>query len=202
MVKEKIFLSLDVEADGPAPSVNNCLQIAIVACRYAYNPDSTTTRDWVVSSIDLCLDPQDGRKESTFTMTDFWAKFPAILAKIRENARHPIFQMQKLSDWLKELEQNYEIVRWVAAPAAYDWQWVNSVYHQYEPTNAYQIPYSCECMSTLRRAVGYMGKDETAASDFMTAGTENLPHTHYALEDALEQAYKYLRLRKFLTECI
>ncbi len=201
MNKEKIFLSVDVEADGPAPSVNNCLQIAIVACRYDPDPDPKTTRRWVVSSLDLCLTPQKGREASTFTMTDFWAKFSDVLAKIREDAQEPSMQMQKLSDWLKKLEQDYEIVRWVAAPAAYDWQWVNSIYHQYKPDAAYSIPYSCECMSTLRRGLEYLGKDDDKVSAFMAVGIENLPHTHYALEDALEQAYKYLRLRKYMTEC-
>nr|QBK87484.1 MAG: hypothetical protein LCMAC201_03940 [Marseillevirus LCMAC201] len=199
MKKERIFLSLDVEADGPAPSVNNCLQIAIVACRYDPDPDPSNVNTWVVSTIDLCLDPQDNRKECQLTMTEFWSRFPDVLARIRTNAQDPTIQMKKLSDWLTELEEDYVITQWVAAPAAYDWQWVNSVYHQYLPIPVpYQLPYSCECMSSIRRAVGHMTSSPDEPKMFMSVGTEHLPHTHYALEDALEQAYKYLRLCKFM----
>ena len=199
MSKTPIFISFDVEADGPSPATNNCLQIALVACLYDQYPDPVRTGKWVVSSLDLCFTPQEGRQPSDETMTEFWSQFPKILEKIRGNAKTPAVQMQQLSGWLHELSERYTIVRWVAAPAGYDWQWVNCMYYRYPPNNAYKLPFKAECMSSILAGLGYMGYKE-AALMYIEDGTEHLPHTHYALEDATEQAYKYLRLLQFMRE--
>ena len=197
MSKTPIFISFDVEADGPSPATNTCLQIALVACVYDEDPDPKHPEKWTVSSLDLCFKPQVGKQPDNETMTEFWSQFPEILEKIRANAVDPFIQMKQLSNWLYELSEQYTIDRWVAAPSAYDWQWVNYMYYHYKSINTYKLPFKSECMSSIIAGLGYMGY-KSDVSQYIKKGAEHLPHTHYALEDATEQAYKYLRLRKFM----
>ena len=206
MSKPEIFISFDVEADGPSPATNNCLQIALVAvcAQYEQDPDPAKPEQWVVDSLDLCFTPQENRAADSETMTEFWSQYPEILSKIRANAHDPSMQMQRLSFWLQELSERYTINRWVAAPSAYDWQWVNCMYYRYlalcEKSKLFKLPFKAECMSSILKGLEYLGHDQKVVSDYVNRGTEYLPHTHYALEDATEQAYKYLRLRKFMSE--
>lgn len=200
MAKPPIFLSFDIEADGPAPTVNNCLQIGIVACLYDQDPDPVNHEKWVMSELDLCLQPQPNRTADPDTMESFWSKFPETLAKIEASAGEASLQMARLTEWLNELEKTFTITKWVAKPAGYDWQWLNGTYHQYSGPGAYPLPHKCECISSLIRALEYIGVDRKILAEFLDVGSETMPHTHYALDDALEQAYKYLRLRKYMKQ--
>jgi hypothetical protein len=65
--------------------------------------------------------------------------------------------------------------------------------------NAYKLPFNAECMSRILAGLGYMGCKE-AALMHIEDGTEHLLHTHYTLDDATEQAYKYLRLLQFMRD--
>lgn len=195
-MKEQIFLSLDIEANGPSPTTNDCLQIAVAACTYHEAPSNYNRDEWLVSTLDLCFLPQENRKEDEQTMNEFWSKYPEILDKIRQNAKDPTENMNRLVAWLKMLENDYEIVEWVAAPAGYDWQWLNCMYNSYPPTEKYNLPHSCKCLSSMKKII----RNWPTFSDidgFLNVGCEKFPHTHYAVDDAVEQAYKYLRLTNF-----
>lgn len=201
MERKKIFISFDVEADGPSPAINNCLQIAFVACRYHEKPDPENKSEWLIDTLDLCLLPQVRKSPDEATMRDFWSKYPDILQKILENGKSASTQMRALSDWLIGLEKEYEIDKWVAKPAAYDWQWLNSIYYFYtfSNDNRYNLPFKAECISTIQATLKYFNCYDLAMLDY-NCGKNKLPHTHYALDDAIEQAFLYLCLRKFISE--
>lgn len=198
-MREKIFISFDIEADGPSPAINNCLQIGLVACRYVEQPDPQNRGVWVVDSLDLCLQPQARKEPDEATMREFWSRFPAVLDKIVANAKPAAEQMRTLSEWLTGLESKYEIEKWVAKPAAYDWQWLNSVYPTYTfaNTNTYKLPFKAECISSIMSVLKMIGALDDALWEYNN-GKKHLPHTHNAVDDATEQAYLYLTLLEYL----
>ena len=197
---QEIYIAFDVEADGPAPSVNNCLQMAFVAFTIDGEISAADTSSFVVDTLDLCFESQPGKVSNADTM-EFWGKFPEIYKKIAGNKKPVADNIIALSSWLNELSKKYKIVRFVAGPSSYDWQWVNNIYEEYPSSERYELPYSAECSSSLTRALVYMGRDKAEIEEYCQQGADPyLPHTHYALDDALREAYCYTRLRKLLRE--
>lgn len=181
---EEIFISFDVEADGPSPAINNCLQIGLVACKYETCE--------CVSQLDLCFTEQEGMLPNSLTMSEFWANNIEIYDKIKSNSKAPDIQMRRLSDWLHELSTTYKIKEWVAAPSAYDWQWLNCMYYRYLPQNPHKLPFKATCISSLMKGLSYISNDDNLSDEVRMRASKKVEHTHYAVEDALEQAYRYV----------
>lgn len=56
------------------------------------------------------------------------------------------------------------------------------------------LPYMATCMSGIIKALTLLGHSKEHVLNYMKT---TLPHTHYALDDADEQAYQYLRLLRY-----
>ena len=100
--------------------------------------------------------------------------------------------MQELSDWLRVLNKKYNITKWVAKPASFDWQWINCLYNKYLPNNPFPMPFSIKCISSMLdvcKLIKFTPKD---------LKSPDLKHTHNALDDAKEQGYQFLRLTRQL----
>lgn len=194
--KRKVAVSLDVEADGPAPSMNSCLMIGVAVIYIDADPlgkESLTDRSaWLAEAREWCLKEQPGRKPDPRTMGEFWSQHPHILRHIRDAAVDAEAAMFDFVKWYSELTRKYDVVHWVADPAAYDFQWVNSLYHQHAPLGAPAFPYTAKCVSSIKTAYRLLGLK------LQDTEPQTLKHTHNALDDALEQAYTYLRILREL----
>ncbi len=192
--KRKVVLSLDIEADGPCPIVYSCTMIGIVAVFVDQDPVNCQETDWVADKREWCLQRQPEAIEDPRCMTEFWAKLPELKSYIEQRAL-PVEQvMLELSAWLRQLNRQYDVENWVAKPSSYDFQWINCLYYKYCPvgqgkTKRFPLPFSILCMSTMYKMLQML--------NFTVLDWRNpeLPHTHNALEDALGQAYQYLRIR-------
>jgi len=192
--KTDVFISIDIEADGPAPTTNSCLELGFVVGLYHAKP-IRGDRSWILETRDWCLHPQPGRVEDARCMNEFWSKNQDVLKRIRENAVDASVAMREFSEWYKELCDRYNVIGWVARPASYDMMWITCLFNEFGPADRGTIPFSIRCLST---AMWVADKWMKIKIDYDQLRDPDLPHTHNACDDAMEQGYMFLALR----ECV
>lgn len=104
---DEIYVSTDVEADGPIPGPHSMLSFASVV----YRPDKT-----IVDEFSVNLLPLPGAAPHPRTMT-WWGGFPEALAKARENQEAAETALPRYAKWLRKLPGR---IVFVGQPAGYD----------------------------------------------------------------------------------
>jgi hypothetical protein len=169
----EIYVSTDIEADGPIPGPHSMLSLASAA----YLADKT-----VVSTFTLNLDTLPGAAPDP-TTAKWWEQFPDAWAACRRDTRAPAMAMQEYLAWLKRLPGRAVFLGW---PASWDFMWV----YWYLVRFTGERPFRENALDVRSYAMG-MRKTEFRLTSrtylpkrWFDAG---LPHTHVALDDALEQ---------------
>ena len=170
--------------------------IGIVVVDATANPlgkeDEKRRAEWVVDQRGWCLAPQPNRAVDARTMAEFWSKNTELLRYINSNSARVETVMADIASWYAMITERYEVAHWACSPAAYDWQFVNALYAQYAPKGSPTLPYTARCISSMKHAAKALGLD------LRKLGSDKLPHTHNAVDDALQQAYEYLRVLREL----
>lgn len=192
-MENRIYAHFDIEADGPSPAINNMISIGI---------SFQTSDGKEIARFLGDIKPLLNHKPDEQTLEEFWFKNENNKnewKRIKENAKDYMVIMKELDDILKFLaSKNYKI-HWVANPAAYDWQWLKYYFELYsfnskEPT--FNIGYSAECSSTMRRIyrqINKMSQQDWDQKVKAIVGRDEL--THNSLEDARDQAKVYYFLK-------
>src|SRR5438309_974862 len=168
----EIYVSTDVEADGPIPGPHSMLSFASAA----YRADKT-----LVGTFTANLTTLPGAAGDPKTMA-WWATQPEAWAACRENLRDPAGVMPDYACWLKRLPGKPVFVGY---PAAYDFLFV----YWYLIRFAGESPFSHSALDIKTYAMALLGtpyRDSTKRAmprDWFDA----LPHTHVALDDAVGQ---------------
>jgi hypothetical protein len=196
--KEKLFLSFDIESDGPTPIVNNLLSIGIVGI---------TMDEEIVFEYQANIEPLENRIQDIQCMQTFWLKPEQKIAWdfLQENKRNYIVVFAELGQKLKELSSKYNL-KFVAHPSCFDWMFFKC-YYELAKTNSqdegcfYDIGFKCECSSTLWDYYKKSNKLTSIQSDklFKYLGEFNESSNHMALSDARVQGKFYVKLLKKLS---
>src|SRR5262245_15848971 len=107
----EVYVSTDVEADGPIPGPHSMLSFASAV----YRPDKT-----LVGTFEANLDTLPGASGDPKTM-EWWRGQPDAWAACRTNPRDPAIVMPEYVRWVKALPGKPVFV---AYPAAYDFMFV------------------------------------------------------------------------------
>jgi hypothetical protein len=169
----EIYVSTDIEADGPIPGPHSMLSLASAA----YLADKT-----VVSTFTANLDALPGAAPDPGT-AKWWEQFPDAWAACRRDTRAPASAMYEYVAWLKGLPGRPVFL---GGPASWDFMWV----YWYLVRFTRERPFRENALDVRSYAMG-MRKTEFR----LTSRTylpkrwfdADLPHTHVALDDALEQ---------------
>lgn len=179
--KPEIFVSVDIEADGPIPGPHSMLSIGAVA----YNEDGEAIAEYTAN-----LDTLEGATPHP-RMEAWWQHFPEAWAAHRENTRPPEQVMPEFADWVENLPGNPIFTAW---PATWDFMWI----------------YWYLMRFTDRRSFGEHGIDMRSYAmgmrrrSFRECGKPYLPdrwfpeqeHNHIALDDAREQGELFINMRQ------
>lgn len=168
----EIYVSTDVETDGPVAGRHSMLSIGSAA----YAPDKT-----LLGTFSANLETVPGLLADEHT-AKWWATQPAAWAACRQNPEPPAAAMRRYVAWLKALPGRPVFV---AYPAAFDFpfvQWYLERYADENPFGYAVIDIKTYAMAVLRQPYRACGKQAMPAAWFDPA-----PHTHVALDDALEQ---------------
>ena len=168
----EIYISTDVEADGPIPGPHSMLSFASAA----YLPDKT-----LIDTFSANLQTLPTATGHPKTM-QWWKKHPEAWAACRKNPQDPAIVMPKYVDWLKALPGKPVFVGY---PATYDFMFV----YWYLMRFAGESPFAYRGLDIRSYAMAVL------KTEFLRSGKENmpkrwfddLPHTHNAVDDAIAQ---------------
>lgn len=171
-VKHEIYISTDVETDGPIPGPHSMLSFGSAA----YLADKT-----LVATFSANLELLPGAEGDPRTMK-WWEGEPEAWAACRRDPQPPERAMRDYVKWIKSLGGRPVFV---AYPAAFDFMFV----YWYLMRFAGESPYSHSALDIKTYAMSLLG------IGFRDSTKRNMPrewfdphrHTHVALDDAIEQ---------------
>ena len=169
---EEIYVSTDIEADGPIPGPHSMLSLASVA----YRADKSVIDEFAVN-----LQALPGATEHPRTM-EWWAGFPDALAKAREEPEDPAAAMKRYAKWLRKLPGR---VVMVGLPAAWDFMWV----YWYLQRFVGDVPFGHSALDIKSYAMAVTKRPfrDCVIDALPKEWRGDLPHPHVALDDAREQ---------------
>lgn len=175
----EIYVSTDIEADGPIPGPNSMLSFGSVAFR----ADKTQ-----VGTFTANLELLPGATGDPRTM-EWWGTQPEAWAACRQDCRSPEIVMPEYVKWLKGLPGKPVFVGY---PAAYDFLFV----YWYLIRFADESPFSHSALDIKTFAMAVLGKEyrESTKRNLPRRWFEDTPHTHVALDDALGQGLLFCNI--------
>jgi hypothetical protein len=176
----ELYVSTDIEADGPIPGPHSMLSLASAA----YRPDKT-----LVSTFSINLETLPGAAPDARTMA-WWQDYPEAWEKCRHDARAPEQAMRQYLDWLKGLAGR---LVFLGLPAAWDFMWV----YWYLLRFTGERPFREAALDVRSYAMGMrkVSFHETTRTYLPKRWFDDgLPHTHVALDDALEQGTMFCNM--------
>jgi hypothetical protein len=179
MARREIYVSTDVEADGPIPGPHSMLSFASAA----YTADKQLLATWTAN-----LEVLPGASGHPDTMA-WWGSQPDAWAACRTSLRDPAEAMPAYAAWVEELPGKPVFV---AYPAGFDFMFVHWYLHRF----AGRSPFSHAALDVKTFAMAVLGSKfhEASKRAFPRRWFDPLPHTHVALDDAIEQGAMFCNI--------
>lgn len=208
MVKE-LYISVDVEADGPIPGPYSMTALGAVAAGFYDSATNNITRLDVSAPVNRFyaeLAPISDQWEPEAMKVGLFSGFGKEAAAndptgvkrrayIEKNGQYAAVVMTDFNDWVKSLQETYGITSVVfgAYPLGYDWMW--TYWYLINFTNFSPFGHS-------RHYDMKTGFAERARKPITGATKRNmprhlmskLPHTHLAVDDAAEQGEMFMNI--------
>jgi hypothetical protein len=177
LVVPDVYISIDVEADGPIPG------------------------DFSMQSLGAVV-AEPGLARTFYRefkpVSDRWDPGAAAVSKLDRaqliaSAAEPALGMEDFRKWISDVTGRGNRAVAVCFNATFDWQFVNWYFHHFLGKN----PFGISALDIKAFYMGALGKAhwrETSKRHFDTSFLPQLPHTHNALDDAKEQAEIFLRV--------
>jgi hypothetical protein len=168
----EIYVSTDVETDGPIPGPHSMLSFASAA----YRPDKS-----LVGTFEANLETLAGAEGDPRTMA-WWKTEPEAWAACRRDTRDPAVVMPEYVRWIQSLPGKPVFV---AYPAGFDFLFV----YWYLIRFVGESPFSHSALDMKSYAMAVLGKEyrESTKRNMPRGWFDPMPHTHVALDDAKEQ---------------
>jgi hypothetical protein len=175
----EIYVSTDVEADGPIPGPHSMLSLGSAA----FQADGTRV-DTFYANLELLPDAA-GHPDTM----KWWEKHTEAWKACRKDLSPPQLVMKEYVSWLERLPGRPVFVGY---PAAYDFMFV----YWYLMRFVGRSPFSFSALDIKTMAMTMLGKD------FHASTKKNMPkewfgqtlHSHVALQDALEQGVLFCNM--------
>jgi len=183
----EVYVSTDVETDGPIPGPHSMLGFASAA----YLLDKTLLGTY---SANLTLLPEATGHPETMK---WWQRRPEAWAATRKDARDPAVVMPEYLVWVKSLPGKPVFV---AYPAGFDFMFV----YWYLIRFAGRSPFSHSALDikTLAMVLLNRGYRDSTKKNMPRHWFDKLPHTHVALDDAIEQGALFCNMMKELMDTV
>jgi hypothetical protein len=172
MSNVEIYVSTDVETDGPIPGPNSMLSFGSAA----YLGDKK-----LIGTFSANLDELPGATADAKT-AEWWAQQPMAWAACRQSLEPPDAAMLRYVSWLKALPGKPVFVGY---PAGFDFLFV----YWYLIRFAGESPFSFSALDIKTYAMALLKKDyrRTTKGGMPKHWFDAHRHTHIALDDAIEQ---------------
>lgn len=173
---QEIYISVDVEAAGPIPPTYSMLSLGAVVV-----DDPTQTFYIELKPVNDNFVP-DAIKVVGRPLEDFAKK-----------GRNPKEAMVVFRDWLRARTAKPANPVFVGFNATFDWAFINYYSYEFLGTN----PFGFGGVDIKSYFMGMTGCtwDDTRSSRIRSEFKGTSPHTHNALDDAIEQAEMFRRMK-------
>ena len=177
----EIYISTDVETDGPIPGPHSMLSIGSAA----YSADKT-----LVSTFSANLETLPGAAADPKTAA-WWTTQPDAWAACRKDLETPHAAMARYVAWIKQLKGKPVFV---AYPAGFDFLFV----YWYLIRFAGESPFSHSALDMKTFAMALLKTDyrDSTKRNMPKQWFDKLPHSHVALDDAIEQGALFCNMLK------
>ena len=176
----EIYVSTDVETDGPAPRMNSMLSFASAA----YLSDKT-----LIGTFSANLETLKEASADPATM-DWWKSRPLAWQTCRRDPKSPRIVMPKYHLWLNELPGNPVFVGY---PAAFDFMFITYYLYRFageSPFSYFALDIKTYAMAIMKKKRFYgVNKDSMPKHWF-----DKLPNSHIALDDAMAQGILFCNM--------
>lgn len=168
----EIYVSTDIETDGPIPGPHSMLSFSSAAYRFDKS---------LLGTFSANLHALPDAKGHPQTMA-WWQTQPDAWAAARSDLRDPAETMNAYVAWLKALPGTPVFV---AYPAGFDFLFV----YWYLMRFAGESPFSFSALDVKTYAMAMLRKEyrQSVKRNMPRRWFDDLPHTHRALDDAIEQ---------------
>ncbi len=169
---EEIYVSTDIESDGPVPGAYSMRSIGSAA----FTADGT-----LLATFTATLEALPGASTSAATMA-WWAQQPEAWAAVQADPEPPEVVMRRYRSWLDGLPGQPVFAGY---PAGYDFMFVYWYLIRYTGGS----PFGLMALDVRTYAMAVLGKPyrECGRVDMAARFLPDRIHTHVALEDAIEQ---------------
>lgn len=180
---KEIYISTDVETDGPIPGMNSMLSFGSAA----YLADKT-----LVGTFTANLETLSEAKGDAKTM-EWWATQVEAWAACRTHLEAPETAMPKYLAWLQALPGKPVFVGY---PVAFDFMFV--YWYLIRFTGQSPFSHSALDIKTLAMALLKVNYRDATKRRMPRHWFDDLPHTHLALDDAIEQGALFCNMLREL----
>lgn len=179
----EIYVSTDIETDGPLPGPNSMLSFGSAAFS-----EESGLLDTFTANLDLL----PGAKPDPRTKEEFWDKNPEAWKACRFNPKPLADTMQAYVAWVKKLPGKPVFVGY---PVTFDFMFM----YYYMLLFAGESPFSFSGLDMKSFAMAKLGtkyRETTKRNMPRKWFVPNSKHTHIALDDAIEQGYLFMEMLK------
>ena len=176
----EVYISVDIETVGPGPGVHSMISLGAAA---VYGGK-------IKGQFEVNLQEAEGMERDTQTM-EWWGTNPEAWAHSTKDALPPKEAMQKFQDWLDEVNPRGRHV-FVAYPLGFDFPHVSHYFHRFLGDS----PFGWSGLDLKTYAMAVLGTTfrGSCKRTFPKRWFSDRPHTHCALDDALEQADMFIAM--------
>lgn len=177
----EIYISTDVETDGPIPGPHSMLSIGSAA----YTSDKV-----LMSTFSANLETLAGAQAHPKT-AEWWATQPDAWTACRKDLESPVAAMTRYVTWIKSLDGKPVFV---AYPAGFDFLFV----YWYLIKFTGESPFSHSALDIKSFAMAVLQTDfrQSTKRNMPERWFDDLPHNHVALDDAIEQGALFCNMLK------
>ncbi len=176
----EIFVSTDIETDGPLPRMNSMLSFASAA----YLPDKT-----LIGTFSANLETLKGASADPATMS-WWKSWPLAWEACRRNPQSPAIVMPEYLSWLNALPGDPVFVGY---PAAFDFMFITYYLYRYtgeSPFSYFALDIKTYAMAIMKKKRFYPVNKDTMPKHWF----DKMPNTHIALDDAVAQGILFCNM--------
>lgn len=196
MAKPEVYISIDIETDGPVPELYSMLSIgAVPYYRSAPGEDYVEGTSFYGTMFPL---PDAIQHHDTM---EWWKTQPEAYLEVQKDRRHPLEVITDFGDWLGIMGDFGKLVP-VAWPASFDYGFVNWYMHQFYGENP--LGFACADIRSyangLFNTAGYYEKiTEGNLYEVFDINLEGL-QGHVAVDDARRQGRLWMALINYAKE--
>jgi len=176
---KEIYVSTDIEADGPIPGVYSMLSLGSAAF---------SAQKEIISTFSANLKTLSGAKQDPATM-QWWKRHPQAWEASRKDPKSPKAAMKEYLKWLNNLGG---IPVFVGYPASFDFTFI----YWYLMKFTGVCPFSFAALDIKTYAMAVLKKEfhKTTKSTMPKRWFDTSKKKHIALSDAIEQGYLFCNM--------